>query len=112
MASCITDSSRPALEALGQVTADLSEDKVDQLLAARGMLADRLLMHGLQKRHLVDYGVNRYGSVSLSPPERNDIIQIILRFKRLTSQSDLGDLGINMSRCKYRPTGPQRRRSE
>ena len=56
---CALDGSKSAISALGSVGIDLSDDKIDQLLAVRGMLADRLLVHGLQKRHLVDYGVNR-----------------------------------------------------
>ena len=61
--SCILDCAKPALEALGQVAADLPNDKVDQLLAARGMLATGLMVHSLRKRHLVDYGINRQGPV-------------------------------------------------
>jgi hypothetical protein len=31
-----------------------------QVLALRGLLAGGVLAHVLQKRHLVDYGVNRW----------------------------------------------------
>jgi hypothetical protein len=37
----------------------LGEDQKAQLLALRGLLGCGLLVHGLQKRHQVDYGVNR-----------------------------------------------------
>jgi hypothetical protein len=38
----------------------LSEDQLAVVLALRGLLACNLLQHCLQKRHQVDYGVNRY----------------------------------------------------
>lgn len=37
----------------------LPDDKRDQLLAARGLLACGLLVHCLQSRHRVKHGVNR-----------------------------------------------------
>ncbi|KAG1672428.1 hypothetical protein FOA52_013214 [Chlamydomonas sp. UWO 241] len=52
------DDTRDAEQLLG-TDHDLSDDKVLQLLALRGMLAGRVLVQALQKRHLVDYGVNR-----------------------------------------------------
>ena len=58
---CLLSRSKAALPLLGPNEGDLLPDKVEQVLAARGMLADGLLVHGLQKRHLVDYGVNRWG---------------------------------------------------
>lgn len=36
-------------------------DQRAQVLALRGLLANHLLQHALQKRHLVDHGVNRWG---------------------------------------------------
>ena len=59
--ACLLCRSEAALPLLGPNEGGLLPDKVDQVLAARGMLADGLLVHGLQKRHLVDYGVNRWG---------------------------------------------------
>ncbi len=56
------EQSSDALPLLGPDEGGLSADQVDQVLAARGMLADSLLIHGLQKRHLVEYGVNRCAS--------------------------------------------------
>ena len=41
--------------------AALSADKWDQVLTARGLLACGLLVHCLQSRHRVNYGVNRCG---------------------------------------------------
>ena len=38
----------------------LNVPQVDQVLALRGMLAHDLFFHGLTKRHLVEYGINRY----------------------------------------------------
>ena len=52
--------SEAAFSRLGPDRGGLPPDKINQVLAARGMLAEGLLVHGLQKRHLVDYGVNRW----------------------------------------------------
>jgi hypothetical protein len=41
----------------------LSDDQLAVVLALRGLLACNLLQHCLQKRHQVDYGVNRCGGV-------------------------------------------------
>ena len=41
--------------------AALPDDKKDQVLTARGLLACGLLVHCLQSRHRVNYGVNRCG---------------------------------------------------
>lgn len=38
----------------------LPDDKQHQLLAARGLLACGLLVHCLQSRHRVHFGVNRW----------------------------------------------------
>lgn len=50
----------------------LPAEKLHQLLAARGLLASGLLLHCLQSRHRVDYGINRCalatcGTLSESP---------------------------------------------
>jgi hypothetical protein len=37
----------------------LSPDQADQLLVLRGLLACNMLQHCLQKRHNVDFGINR-----------------------------------------------------
>ena len=54
----MTDASAPAADILGDYT--LPDDQRDHVLALRGLLAFGLLRHSLQKRHLVDYGVNRW----------------------------------------------------
>ncbi len=41
------------------VVALLAEDQLSQVLALRGLLACKVMQHCLQKRHRVDYGVNR-----------------------------------------------------
>ena len=54
----MTDASKPTHDIL---THTLPADSMAQLLALRGLLAHGLLMHVLQKRHAVDYGINRSG---------------------------------------------------
>jgi hypothetical protein len=64
----ITDGSRPFEELLGgDLLGHLEGAQADQLLALRGLLAGEfsLLAHALQKRHLVDFGINRWGSKGL-----------------------------------------------
>uniref|UniRef100_A0A7R9V0Q8 ubiquitinyl hydrolase 1 n=1 Tax=Chlamydomonas euryale TaxID=1486919 RepID=A0A7R9V0Q8_9CHLO len=58
MLCCILDDSKSALHHLGNGHS-LADDQVLQLLALRGMLAGKVLMHCLQKRHLVEFGINR-----------------------------------------------------
>jgi hypothetical protein len=58
---CVTDPSVGAVEALGLGADDtLQPAQLQQLLALRGLLACDLLLHGLQHRHLVNYGRNRW----------------------------------------------------
>ena len=54
------DQTMEALSLLGPEAGGLLPDMVDQVLAARGVLADGLMLHSLQKRHLVEYGINRW----------------------------------------------------
>lgn len=42
-----------------QLLSSLPDDKRHQVLAARGLLACGLLLHCLQSRHRVNYGINR-----------------------------------------------------
>ena len=56
----MTNASLSASDLMGPDEKEMTRDKIDQLLAIRGMLAYGILPHALQKRHLVDYGVNRY----------------------------------------------------
>lgn len=49
---------------------DLSDDKRNDILALRGLLVGGLLVHCLQKRHRVDFGVSRPGTKKLSVPFR------------------------------------------
>jgi hypothetical protein len=42
-----------------QLPTGLHTNQLHQVLALRGLLAGGILAHVLQKRHLVDYGVNR-----------------------------------------------------
>jgi hypothetical protein len=44
----------------GQLPRGLQTNQLHQVLALRGLLAGAVLAHVLQKRHLVDYGVNRW----------------------------------------------------
>jgi hypothetical protein len=60
------DESTDALEHLNVGESGLSDDQRDQILAARGMLCKSLLIHGLLKRHGVDYGVNRQDEAMIS----------------------------------------------
>ncbi|GAX73071.1 hypothetical protein CEUSTIGMA_g524.t1 [Chlamydomonas eustigma] len=57
--AAMLDESTDALAHLNVGGSGMSDDQRDQVLAVRGMLCVALLMHGLQKRHGVDYGVNR-----------------------------------------------------
>jgi hypothetical protein len=59
---CLTDPSVDALHALGPEAEGLKEEQLQQLLALRGLLACDLLLHGLQRRHLVEYGRNRWAA--------------------------------------------------
>ena len=60
---CMTDPSVDAMEALGPAAKALEAVQLAQLLALRGLLACDVLLHGLQRRHLVDYGRNRWAAV-------------------------------------------------
>ena len=61
MLRCLLDTSQPAEELLGpRLLSALQPSQVDHLLALRGLLAHRVGQHALQKRHCVDYGINRY----------------------------------------------------
>ncbi|KAG2492053.1 hypothetical protein HYH03_009551 [Edaphochlamys debaryana] len=62
--ACILDTSLPAEEHLGPDVAgrgggQLTPDRVCQVLALRGLLGCGVMEHGLQKRHRVDYGIDR-----------------------------------------------------
>jgi hypothetical protein len=61
--ACITDSSQSADDLLdpagGGTLSRLSDDKKDHLLALRGLLDRGLLLHCLQRRHRVHYGISR-----------------------------------------------------
>ncbi|GLC47559.1 hypothetical protein PLESTB_000001100 [Pleodorina starrii] len=62
---CVTDASESAAvllgpDAVGSAPQQLSDDQLAVVLALRGLLGCNLLQHCLQKRHLVDYGVNRH----------------------------------------------------
>jgi hypothetical protein len=61
--SAVTDASAPIEQQLGRGhLARLEPYQLAHLLALRGMLAGEygVLAHALQRRHLVDYGVNRW----------------------------------------------------
>ncbi|KAG1658901.1 hypothetical protein FOA52_012577 [Chlamydomonas sp. UWO 241] len=58
MVKVMLDDTHDAEQIMG-TNHDLSDEKVLQLLTLRGMLAGRVLVQALQKRHIVDYGVNR-----------------------------------------------------
>jgi hypothetical protein len=54
---CMTDASVEAEQALGPALDALTKpEQLQQLLALRGLLGCDLLLHALQKRHLVEYG--------------------------------------------------------
>jgi hypothetical protein len=58
---CITDRSVDANLLLSNKgpLGGLTQDQQAQVLALRGLLGCGLQLHGLQKRHQVDYGINR-----------------------------------------------------
>lgn len=61
----VTDGSAPLDDHLGrELKSQLQGAWCEQLLALRGLLSGEyaLLAHVLQKRHLVDFGVNRWGA--------------------------------------------------
>lgn len=63
---CMTDETQDAAAILGpSVHQKLTDDQWSQVLALRGLLAGRLLLHCLQKRQNVDFGVNRCGCAGL-----------------------------------------------
>lgn len=57
MLQCITDEHVPAEDCLAEL--QLHKEQQALVLALRGLLACGLLLHSLQRRHRVDYGVNR-----------------------------------------------------
>jgi hypothetical protein len=57
---CLTDSSVGVANVLGDAAEHLPKDQLAHVLALRGMLACDVLQHCLQKRHSVDYGINRW----------------------------------------------------
>lgn len=52
----MTDTSVGAQEALGPAWQELAPEQQQLLLALRGLLGCDLLLHALQRRHLVEYG--------------------------------------------------------
>lgn len=56
--SCMLDVELDAEQHVNK--ASLPEDQWHALLALRGLLAGGILLHGLQLRHGVQYGINRY----------------------------------------------------
>jgi len=55
----MTDRSTAADGRVVDCWSDLTKDQQSHLLALRGLLAMRTLLHCLEKRHRVDFGVNR-----------------------------------------------------
>eukprot|EP00798_Chlamydomonas_sp_ICE-L_P016685 gene16685-22945_t len=98
MRDCILLDDKDASEFLGQL--QLLEYQKDQLLALRGLLARNVLRHCLEKRHLVDFGVNRSPSArkrlavpyraANTPSERSEFAQpdVALTFTMLAYYSD------------------------
>eukprot|EP00798_Chlamydomonas_sp_ICE-L_P004008 gene4008-14088_t len=98
MLGCILCNSRDASEFLGQI--QLLDYQTDQLLALRGLLARNVLRHCLEKRHLVDFGVNRAPSArkrlgvpyraANTPSERSEYAQpdVALTLTMLAYYSD------------------------
>ncbi|KXZ49831.1 hypothetical protein GPECTOR_19g282 [Gonium pectorale] len=93
---CITDASEEAADILGPAArggsaarrpaaAQLSDDQAASVLALRGLLAYGMLQHCLQKRHKVEYGVDRRGGArkrlavpfraAHTPSERSEFAQ-------------------------------------
>ncbi|KAG2496793.1 hypothetical protein HYH03_005201 [Edaphochlamys debaryana] len=73
--SCMLDAALPAMDLLGLGSVgggadQLPPDRMPQVLAFRGLLAFKLLEHALQKRHLVDYGVDRSSAQQPRPGGR------------------------------------------
>jgi hypothetical protein len=56
----MTDTSVSAQEAVGPAWQGLAPEQQQLLLALRGLLGCDLLLHALQRRHLVEYG--RWGA--------------------------------------------------
>eukprot|EP00775_Hariotina_reticulata_P004976 gene4976-5218_t len=101
--ACITDKSQSAADLLDPARGalgSLSDDKKDHLLAVRGLLACGLLLHCLQRRHRVHYGVSRLPSAKKrlavpfragdTPDERSEFAQpdVALLFTHLAYYSD------------------------
>eukprot|EP00775_Hariotina_reticulata_P001980 gene1980-2302_t len=101
--ACITDRSQSAADLLDPARGalgSLSDDKKDHLLALRGLLACGLLLHCLQRRHRVHYGVSRLPSAKKrlavpfragdTPDERSEFAQpdVALLFTHLAYYSD------------------------
>ena len=66
LVACMADQAVSAEQCMGTAWNLLNEEQKAQLLALRGLLAGRQLAHCLQKRHLVEYGVSRYGVAASS----------------------------------------------
>ncbi len=60
LAAHALDASRAVEDLDPQLLQQLQPDKLDSWLALRGQLGCGLLAHALAKRHLVDYGVDRW----------------------------------------------------
>eukprot|EP00884_Botryococcus_braunii_P022386 jgi/Botrbrau1/8831/Bobra.0335s0018.1 len=59
LAQCIIDAKRPVEELMDEDCKQLDASQLQQILALRGLLAQRVLICALTKRNRVDYGVNR-----------------------------------------------------
>ncbi len=59
---CVLDMSMDSVEALhgAELQEPLTEAQRAHILVLRGLLGCDMLAHALQKRHGVDYGINRY----------------------------------------------------
>ncbi len=59
LVACMVDRSTAAQDIMGDGWDALNDEQQSHLLALRGLLAGKLLLHCLQKRHQVDFGISK-----------------------------------------------------
>jgi len=82
----MVDRDFPAEELVGiQAWDALTEGQQADLLALRGLLAGRLILHCLQKRHSVDFGINRWVLLSNLVVAATTMAPLQYRFDELSN---------------------------
>ncbi|KAG2488308.1 hypothetical protein HYH03_013158 [Edaphochlamys debaryana] len=107
--ACILNTSSSAEDylgpnAVGDGEGQLTPDRLAQVLALRGLLGCGLLEHGLQKRHRVDYGVDRSGEQQEDAARKRTRMAVPFRAAHVPSErSEFAqpDVGLLLTHLSY-----------